>query len=335
MASKVKTTDYMYCSARIRALETRLLGADGLRAVADASGLEGALSRLSELGYETVRLEDGTADVEGTIQKIYTDACRLLDSMLPYPELTGFMRYPYDCNNLKACIKCGIRGISPDGMLYDCGVYSADDARAAVAGEYSVYPEHMSAAVGEATEAYAKNKNPQSIDLILDRACYADMLNAAVASKCELAAELVRTRIDITNIIIFIRIARMNMGRTGLPLLSGALLCGGEYGIDFFTDAYDGGESGLCELLAFSKYEKFIRCICENPNSLSQVEKYADDIYMELARRAKSVPFGPEVAIGYLIAVEYEVKNLRIILDAKRAGRTVENILQGMRCAYV
>lgn len=335
MASKVKTTDYMYCSARIRAIEARLLGSEGLRAVADSSGLEGALSRLSELGYETVRLEDGTADAEGTIQKIYTDACKLLDGMLPYPALTHFMRYPYDCNNLKACIKCSIRGISPDSMLYDCGAYSADDARAAVSGEYSVFPEHMSAAVGEAIEAYAKNKNPQSIDLILDRACYADMLSAAYAGGCGLAAELVRTRIDITNIIIFIRIARMNMGRTGLSLLSGALLDGGEYGKDFFTDAYSGGESALCELLAFSKYEKFIKCICEHSDGLSQVERYADDIYMELAKQAKSVPFGPEVAIGYLIAVEYEVKNLRIILDAKRAGRAVEDIMQKMRCSYV
>lgn len=335
MASKVKTTDYMYCSARIRAIETRLLGADGLRAVAESSGLEGALSRLSEFGIEILRRGDGTADVEGTLQKIYTDACSLLDGMLPDPALTHFMRYPYDCNNLKACIKCSIRGIPADDMLYDCGVFSADDARAAVAGEYSVYPEHMSAAVGEALEAYAKNKNPQSIDLILDRACYADMLSSAKESGCGLASKLVSTRIDITNIIIFIRISRMRMGRMGMSLLDGALLDGGEYSREFFTNAYGGGEELLCELLAFSKYEKFIKSICESPDSLSQVERHADDIYMELARSAKSVPFGPEVAVGYLVAVEYEVKDLRIILDAKRAGRTLEDIMRQMRCAYV
>lgn len=335
MASRIDTTEYMYCSARIRAMEGSLVSLDKMRAVADSSTFSESINKISEYGVELVYSEDGEVDAEESLQKIYTDACEFINSHVPHPEQLEFLRYPYDCNNLKAAIKCYFRGISPDSMLYDCGVCPADSAVAAVKGEAAGYPKFMSAAVSEAIESYSKTKNPQNIDVIMDRACYKDMLECARASGCEFFVKLVRTKIDLTNIISCIRLIRMRMGRAGYALLESAILEGGTYSKKFFCECYEGGEDKLCESLAFSDYGKFISFILENRDRLSLIEKFSDDVYMEIAREAKNIAFGPEVAAGYLIAVEYQIKNLRIILSAKLTGKSVDTVNERLRCAYV
>ncbi len=335
MASNINTTEYMYCSARIRAMEVSMITRDKMRAVADSSTFSEAINKILEYGVEPVYAEDGEIDAEAMLQRIYTDACEFVGRYVPHPEQLDFLRYPYDCNNLKAAIKCYFRGISPDSMLYDCGACSAESAVAAVKGEPTEYPENMSAAVSEAMESYSKTKNPQNIDVIMDRACFSDMLARAEASGCEFFVKLVRAKIDLTNIITCLRLIRMNMGQAGYSLLGSAILDGGTYDAKFFCECYDGGEDKLCEALAFSDYYKFINCICENRDGFSQIEKFSDDMYVEIAREAKSVPFGPEVAAGYLIGVEYQIKNLRIILDAKLTGRSTEATNERLRCAYV
>lgn len=335
MASRINTTEYMYCSSRIRAMENSLIPADKLRILADTSTFEEAISKLSEMGISPIYKDDGEVDAEQTLQSVYTNACRLIYACVPRPENLDFLRYPYDCNNLKAAIKCGVRGISPDDMMYDCGTRTVSEARDAVNGEFSGFPMYMNAAIGEAQSTYAKTRNPQSIDMILDRACYCDMLECANNSGCEFFVKLVKTRIDLTNIIICIRLIRMKMGRAGHALLMSALLDGGTYDKNFFSEGYENGESRLCDMLAFSEYGKFVSLICESSGNISAAEKFSDDMYMEVARQAKGVAFGPEVAAGFLIAHEYQLKNLRIILDAKKSKRTAQTINERLRYSYV
>lgn len=335
MASRINTTEYMYCSSRIRAMENSLISADKLRILADTSTFEEAINKLSEMGITPVYTEDGEVDTEQTLQKVYTDACKLIYDCVPHAENLDFLRYPYDCNNLKAAIKCNIRGISPVDMMYDCGTRTIQEACDAVDGEASVFPTNMSTAIVQAQQTYAKTKNPQNIDMILDRACYSDMLECAYSSGCEFFVKLVKTKIDLTNIIICIRLIRMKMGRAGHALLMGALLDGGTYDQKFYTEGYEDGESRLCEMLAFSEYGKFVSLICESSGDISAVEKFSDDMYMDIAKRAKGVAFGPEVAAGFLIAHEYQLKNLRIILDAKKSKKTAQTISERLRCSYV
>ena len=335
MASKIDTTEYMYCSARIRAMEVSQITRDKMRVVADSSTFSEAINKISEYGVELVYTEGGEVDAEASIEKIYKDACGFIENYVPHPEQLNFLRYPYDCNNLKAAIKCYFRGISPDSMLYDCGVCPAESAMAAIKGELTEYPENMTLAVSEAMESYAKTKNPQNIDVIMDRACFSDMLECAEVSGCEFFVKLVKAKIDLTNIITCLRLIRMNMGQAGYALLCGAVLAGGTYDTKFFCECYEGGEDKLCEALAFSDYYKFINCVCENRDNFSEIEKFSDDMYMEIAKGAKRIPFGPEVAAGYLIGIEYQIKNLRIILDANLTGKSVEAINERLRCAYV
>ena len=55
----------------------------------------------------------------------------------------------------------------------------------------------------------------------------------------------------------------------------------------------------------------------------------------EVAAGAKSVPFGVEAVIGYLVAKEIEFTAVRIIMSSRMAGITGETIRERLREAYV
>ena len=75
--------------------------------------------------------------------------------------------------------------------------------------------------------------------------------------------------------------------------------------------------------------------IAESDGSLSAFERCCDDFFMEKVKGAKFVSFGAEVAIGFLLAHEYEIKNLRIIFAGKDAELGSDTIRKRLRISYV
>lgn len=245
-------------------------------------------------------------------------------------------RYPYDCNNVKAAIKCFIRGIDPVAMLLDFGTVSIDEIQKAVrSNDFSALPSHMQAAAGEAVKIYSKTRNPQQIDFMLDRACYMDMLDAAEKSGVEYAVKLVKSKIDLINLAICVRALRMQSGEAGKTLLSDALLDGGTLDHAFLLELYAMEERQLWERLLYTDYKRFAEAISTQTPTLTEVERAADNAFMELVREAKFIACGPEVLIGYLLGVECEVRNLRIILAGKAAGLNAETVMERIRESYV
>ena len=329
--ARYNETDYMYGSARVRALESGIVGADRLNRLIEADSSAQIMAMLSELGFDA-EAQDSREDVLlAALSKAYAE----VDSMSDGRKLSDFLRYLYDCNNIKSIIKCHRRGVEPDGLLfYDLGTLDADAARAAFSDkDYSAYPKNMARAIPVAEQTLAATGKPQSVDLILDRACYADMLEAAERTGVEYAVRLVKAKIDLTNVIICLRVLRMKLSEAALPTLYEAMLSGGTLTEDIFVRTLSEGEGYLSERLSYTDYAR-IALMLEG-GSFAELEKACDDVWMELARSAKYVPFGAEVLIGYLIAVEYSVKNIRIILASKDASLSAESIRERLRYSYV
>lgn len=327
--------DYLYSSARIRALENQLLGADRVNRLCDTGSVENAISLLKEWGVEIRRDTDGKflreATILGRLRAAYTEIAGMADE-----PLFDLWRYPYDCNNLKAALKCFARGIEPDEMLFDFGTVDAETLKQAVrTRDFTAFPPFFATAADEAASAYAKTKNPQQIDLILDKACYAGMLAAAEKSGSDYTLGLVRAKIDLVNLVMCVRVLRMKSGEAGRLFLNESLISGGLLGTDFCAELYTRGEKGMWERLLYSEYAKFATAVQESDRSLTAIERFADDTWMELAKAAKFIPFGTEVLTGYLIAAEYEARNLRIALAGTEAGLAADTIRERIRDSYV
>ncbi|MBE6546287.1 MAG: hypothetical protein E7668_02450 [Ruminococcaceae bacterium] len=338
MSGKYKETDYLYASARIRALEAGLLSEEALGRMAEARSSEEILATLPDWGFTVCREgADGTGavDREATLVSLLIDGYRDIESMTE-ENAVRFLRFPYDGNNIKTLIKCFSRGLSSEGMLFDgLGTLSAEEARLAFEQkEYDSFPSHMAKAIPEAEQVFAETGNPQKVDLIIDGACYADMREAAQALGSSLAIRWIETRIDLTNLMICVRLMRMGKSPSNAALLREALLKGGSLGVDWFEEAFSEEEVRLGERLALTRYAS-LASLLESQASLGALEKQTEDLCMEVAQAAKWVPFGIEVPIGYALALETAVKNLRILLAGKDAGFSPEVIRERLRKSYV
>jgi V/A-type H+-transporting ATPase subunit C len=333
----------MYASARIRSLENRLVGRERMEVLIEARTSEEIMDRLAEYGIKPSESADGTAPVgeaisaarEGMLLTILREAFDEVEHAVPDPTLFRYLRYPYDCNNIKAAIKCAIRGIDAGDMLFDFGTVPADKVEDMIReGNYEALPPALAAAIPEARAAFDRTGDPRRIDTVLDRACYADMAAAAEATGDETLISWMQVKIDLTNILTTLRILRMGMGSVGEAFLEEALLTGGSLGMKFFTDAYENGEAGLWDALSPTAYYRLAR-VEGDPRPLYAVEKACDDLYMDKVREGARIPFGAPVAGGYLVGCETSVKNIRILLAAKDAELNIDVIRERMRVSYV
>ena len=339
---KLQPTEYTYASARIRSLENRIVGRERMEILIESRSVEEALDRLAEYGYAPSEEEAAvtaekaaSATREAILLSVLGEAFREVEQALPDPALFRYFRYPYDCNNIKAAIKCAVRGIPADDLLFDFGTVPADRVETLLReGKYKEFPPAMAAAISEAKDAYHRTADPRRIDTVLDKACYADMLAAAEDTGEEILLSWVKAKIDLTNILTTLRILRMGMGSLGSAFLEETLIGGGTLESSFFTKAYDEGEARLWESLYPTAYYR-LAFVEGDPRPLSAVEKACDDLYMTLVKEGARIPFGAPVAGGYLIGCETAVKNIRIVLAAKEAGLDTSVLRERVRLSYV
>lgn len=329
--------DIMFGSARIRSLENAMIGRDRIARLLECRSEEEAYAALSEMGVTPVTdPETGKILREETLLSIQSSAYAEAVELCSDPDLIRVWQMPYDCNNIKAAIKCFKRGIDPSGMMFEFGtVPPAAVIRAVTESRFEELPPLLSDAAGEAVSEFSKTANPQTVDLILDGACYSAMLTLAKKSKNEYAARLVEAKIDLVNLMTVIRLLRMRCGEAGRLLLRGAVLPGGKLDASLLEEYYSTGESGMWEKLLYSDYARFASLVAESDRGLTAIERIADDCWMDFVREAKMIPFGDEVVIGYLLGTECALRNIRIILSGLAAGLAASTIRERIRESYV
>ena len=333
MAVRYKDTDYIYLSARVRGMENSLVRRDCYDRMLSAEDADSAAVYLREYGYDVCGMS--ASERENVLNDTLKKSLAEIEKDAPCAEMFKFFRYPYDCTNAKTLIKCAARGISAEGMLFDVGSVPADRLTECFErGDYSCLPENMAKAAPEAAKAYASTKNPQKIDFLLDRACFADMEACAKESKIPYIEQIVDARADLTNFMICLRITRMNCGDYGLSLAEDALLDSGKIGKKKFIKAFAEGEEALLSLLDRKEYRS-VAASLEVGCPLGRAEKICDNGRIGLLRQARFVTFGVEIPVAYLAALEAQIQNIRIILAGKEAGLDAATVSERMRDCYV
>ena len=315
--------DYLYASARIRALESRLVSRERLLQLSELSSADEILTALAEYGFsKELGADEAPDDMMRSTFAAVSDA-------VPQAELIRFLRYPYDCHNLKTIEKCRLKGVQPDGLLIDLGTVSLENLQTHQENEHlSLFPTHMAAALTAARESYQRTGDPREIDFALDKALYEDMLAAATVP---FARDWLLAKADLANLMLCLRLMRMQSGEIGKSALHRAALPIGSLAEAQLASALEEGENGLEELLKSTPYAD----IFEKGAPFSQIEKAADDYLTARLRTARSVIYGAEVPLAYLLATETVCKNVRILLTGKRAGLSPDIIKERMRACYV
>lgn len=329
-------TDYFYESARIRALEGMMVGKERLATLLETKTGEERISVLRECGVPVkTDPESGELLREETLLALLRGVYDEIKELDPDGKSTSLWLLPYDCNNLKAAIKAFLRKIDPASMLFDFGKIPCEKLVDCIRTDDYEALGSLGQAAKEAKEAYEKTKDPQQIDLILDKACFREMLALAEGSGVAFAIELVKVKVDLVNLMMVIRLGRMKMGELGKKFLANALLEGGSFSTEELLQKANLKEDELIERLLYSPYEDFAKDVKAGDRTLGQLERAADDAFMRRLKEAKMESMGPEVLIGFLLGHETAVKNLRILLSGKEAGLDNDTIRERIRESYV
>ena len=305
-------SDYIFPCVVIRSKEVDLLSREELLRLLDLKSVQDIMNVLADHGYGDGKELENPRDFEKVLSDNMKETYDTVYSTIPDEKELSFFKYPNDYHNLKVLLKAEFLKTDASHLLIDSGTIPADKLQDMLRRrDFSLMTVEMRQAVDEAIELFAKSRDPQEIDLRLDKACYKDMLSDAEESGNQFLQEYVKKLIDSLNIDAFARLKEVGKPRA------------------FFKRVFlDGGN------LNENAVEQRAAAIV-NEVTLSGVEKYLDAQRMEFVKDALYVPFGIEPVVGYLEAKEAEVMNLRMILTGKISGMDDTLIRERLRETYV
>ncbi len=322
---RVNDNDYLFISARIHAMENRLLTKERRERMLDARSADAALKVLAECGYpETTEqgLEAMLADQRNALYREFGDSEQVT-------RIVDYFRIRYDYHNLKTIMKCRALGVEYQRLLSDSGRVEAKKlADAIVLGEYKLLPDDMALAAEDSSEVLSASGNSQLFDLTLDRWCYKAMATAAESSGSQFLMGYFRLMADIANLRCYVRVRRIGKGA---DLLRFALVDGGsidkENILSLFTLGKDADE-------VFSS-DNLKAPASLGKGSITVFERECDNALTNYLSSAKMVPFGDSVLVSFLAAKETEFTAIRTIVTGKAAGISADEIRERLRDSYV
>ena len=126
--AKIKDTDYLFLSTRIRALERSLLTRERMERMLDAPTPADAAKVLVECGYpeaEEVTVDSVNQMLSQARQRTFDD----LYLFAPDRNIIDVFRVKYDYHNAKVLLKSEARGVDAGALLVDTGRVPPEELR--------------------------------------------------------------------------------------------------------------------------------------------------------------------------------------------------------------
>lgn len=323
-----KDTDYLAVSARIRAMENRLLTRERMDRIIDARDDSEAMKILAECGYQDA------AGLDAALVQARAEAFQDMERSVPDPRLVEVFQIKYDYHNAKAILKGQATHTDPERLLLSGGRY---DPATLLEGWRREELRGCSKAFGRAMEdgkaLLDETGDPQQCDLLLDRACYQEMAQLAQELKSPFLQGYVCLCVDVANLRTAVRVHRM--GKEA-EFLRQVLLPGGSVSQQSIASVR--GEN-LDEVFRTGPLaqaaELGAKLVQSGKGSLTEFERECDNALTAYLSKARMVPFGEETVIGYLFAKEQELTAIRSIFAGRAAGLDGDTIRARLRDTYV
>ena len=315
----------------LRARESKMLNAERAERMLEAASFEEAAKLLTDCGYEDMS-QMNAGEIEKALAARKAEIMEELDRLAPDNVIADLFRVKYDYHNAKVLLKAEAIGQNPDKLLSDAGRIPAEQLKEYYhEGKYASMPGSLGKAVPEAKEYLAKSSNPQQMDFMLDRACFAEMEELAEKSGNEFLKGYVRILIDCANLKSAVRTQRMGRNR---DFLQETLIHGGNISTDRLLSSSD--KESLTALYTYSGLEKAAALGSEavDGGKLTAFELACDNAVNAYLRKARLVSFGSEPLTAYIAALENEITAVRMILTGRLAGVQPKVLKERLRDFY-
>jgi V/A-type H+-transporting ATPase subunit C len=240
----------------------------------------------------------------------------------------------YDYHNVKALVKSMGANTDASGILSSSGrVSSKALTEAFITGDRKELPAGLQDAMSEGVGTLSRTLNPQISDINADKHYFAELSELALSTGDTLITGYARLLIDSANLRTFARVSRAGKTR---EFLENALIGGGNVQVRDILELYPDGDGlealfGNGELVKAAALAKGVI----SGGAQTQFELGCDNAVRTYADRMRFVPFGKSVLLKYLLAVDWEMTAIRMILSGRLLGVQPDTIRERMREAYV
>ena len=349
--------DYISASISTRMYEKNLLTRTDLERLNDYDSLRDVLNQLNETIYrgpinDLDRPEEYEKILKDELKRVY----KVIEDIAPDKEIIDYMKEKYIFHNLKVLVKEIIQDSDYSSLYLEMGDVDLayikknlikedrksdffDKVASLSSEEDSLGKDTRDLYLDYAQKAlsyYNDTKNPQDIDISLDKSYYEKLLLDAKALELDTLIDFTRETIDLINLKSLLRVKSQS---EDMETLGEILIEGGFIEPIKFKEYFSYEINQLIGSLSNAKIGNYVKDSLNDDLNLDDnilaLEKAIDSHMTDYTRDSKMITFGPEVLMNYVISKETEIKNLRILLVSKLNKLDKEFTLEQLRKSYV
>lgn len=345
----MKGTNYIYASAKIRALEKKILDQTDIERMVDAPDFFSAFKVLNDTDFSDNLLDLEPTDYRKAISADFEQMHDLLQKITPKENLFELMLLERDFVNIKLFFKEKHFKIDVKDFVRENTIYGKNHLKDFIyethIHEPSIIQAYIHEQKGQVLDQEIKDviyrtarkinekTRPDEIDAILTQEYFNLKQSLAKDIGSRFIINFVKMEIDVNNLLIWLRAKRLNLNK---EQLIAKLIQGGHADIKRMVQFFNEDAKNLKAFINANFDAKIVEAFesfCENDN-LFVLEKALQDYKIRYAKQAKRYSYGPEVIFGYFLAKQNANNNIRIILTGKLNKMPVEAIKQTIREAY-
>ena len=318
--------NYAFASAQVKVLESMMLSYGALVDMANAPDFEQALDMLASTEYSPGQTNKSFDEMALLLINLRTEVRDLFKELIDNEAVVELLQTREDFANMRLALRRKLTE-KPLGTDYsDDGTVPAEQFEQIFEEEnYSPLPMHMQEAVESAVLAYYQNKEIRDIDFALDKAQAEHRTEQAKIFGCVFSLGLFRTRIDLNNIRTMLRLKFTDAENRNVFLPCGYIE------IDRFKHAVDIGYEAIAQLFYATPYYEIVEAgigyLVANNSFIGLEQKCQAHITGFLKSAFIQITAGRQTVIAYLLLKENEIRNVRLILTAKKNNLDTKLIL--------
>lgn len=319
-----------FAVGNLRAREVTLLKSTDIEQLLGMEGTTAMTAFLRDKGFFTGSDPDG--DIFDMLEAETGRLWEYLLSIVPEKKVFNAFLYLNDFHNIKVILKGTAKDRDYSALLKQPSTVDVQDIKTAVTEKrFDLLEGKMRTATEAAYSAIFKDGDARLCDALLDAACMDQQLKAARQAKIPLLEKIITASVFYANVKVALRCAAAGLSA---DFLEKALTDTGVIDKkDLITAALSGTDSLLERLEGADRLDSSAAAAAyrEGP---AEFERFTDNYILGLARGAKYITVGGEVAVGYLIAKLREIAAVRIVASGKKTGQSEAQIRGRLRELY-
>lgn len=333
---------YTYAAGLVRCFEISLLDKNKIHRMSEARDVQEVIRLLQDTPYGAY-ISGSTQhyDFEQILTGRRKEVYEFFDNFCLDLPGYNFIHAPFDFLNLKLILKSQIAGKKFKPLFSIFGSIKLDVFKKHFSFDQTeqefqqsplsdeetvlekVIPDHIIKCSQQVLEYYYQTKDPRYIDVIIDQHSYRYLYFLTALLNSSFLTELLQIEVDSINLTTYLRIQNVDLG----DLVSFIFLPGGRISPEEWSKYLGKQDEELETVLNDHQLEEYAGVVDKD---LWEVEKFKDQLKVELLRQARFFTTGLETLISYIYTVEQEVKALRRIMIGKNNNVSKSKIIKGL-----